>query len=75
VREGTEVIDDERETPRVASLAASEVMEEVEERQRVRHAMDAPQQSLPKPKPNPKPKPKPKPKTKTKNTKPQKAVP
>jgi hypothetical protein len=50
-------------------------MEEVEERQRVRHAMDAPQQSLPKPKPNPKPKPKPKPKTKTKNTKPQKAVP
>ncbi len=49
MREGTEVIDDERETPRVASLAASEVMEEVEERQRVRHEMDAPQQSLPRP--------------------------
>lgn len=44
--EGTEVIDDERKTPR--GLAASEVMEEVEERQRVRHALDAPQQSLPK---------------------------
>jgi hypothetical protein len=46
VRDGTEVIDDERKTPR--GLAASEVMEEVEERQRVRNALDAPQQSLPK---------------------------
>ena len=46
MREGTGVIDDERETPR--GLAASEVMEEVKEWQRVRDALDAPQQSLPK---------------------------
>ena len=46
MRDGTEVIDDERKTPR--GLAASEVMEEVEERQRVRNALDAPHQSLPK---------------------------